>query len=103
MNPAGNYVDQLNAAVKSLSNALYLQDSYSPSGLRNLTVTAGVRYEFQTLYDMNGAAFLDARNLGPRLSAVYRSLQRRPFEGVGRLRPLLRGRSARHRGALLRR
>jgi hypothetical protein len=73
VNPAagGDYVDQLHAAVKSLSNALYLQDAYSPSALRNLTVTAGVRYEFQTIYDSSGAAFLSARNLGPRLSAVY--------------------------------
>ena len=30
-----------------------------------------MRYEFQTLYDMNGASFLDARNLGPRVGVVY--------------------------------
>ena len=34
---------QLNAYVKSLSNAFFLQDSYSPDKLRNLTINAGVR------------------------------------------------------------
>jgi hypothetical protein len=72
VNPAaGIYQDQLHASVKSLSNALFLQDAYSPSGLRNLTVSAGVRYEFQKLYDMNGAAFLDTGNLAPRVGVVY--------------------------------
>ena len=40
--------------MKSLSNAFFLQDSYSPGKLRNLTVNAGVRLELQKLYDSNG-------------------------------------------------
>jgi hypothetical protein len=72
VNPAkGLYQDALNASVKSLSDALFLQDTFSPEGLRNLSVNAGIRYEFQTLYDMNGAAFIDTRNLAPRVGAVY--------------------------------
>ncbi len=57
--------------MKSLSNAFFLQDSYSPSKLRNLTINAGVRLELQKLYDTNGSAFLSTDNLSPRLSAVY--------------------------------
>jgi len=71
-NPAkGEYQDALNASVKSLSDAFFLQDTFSPQGLRNLSVNAGIRYEFQTLYDMNGASFIDTRNLAPRLGVVY--------------------------------
>ncbi len=69
--PGGNYTDQLNADVKSISNALFLQDTWSPEFLRNLSVNAGVRYEIQKLYDMNGSSFISANNLGPRIGAVY--------------------------------
>ena len=41
---ARDYRDQLDATVKSLSNAFFLQDSYSPSKLRNLTINAGLRW-----------------------------------------------------------
>jgi hypothetical protein len=72
VNPAaGNYVDNLHAYVKGLLNSLYLQDSYSPAPLRNLSINVGARYEMQKLYDMNGAGFLDVRNLAPRIGAVY--------------------------------
>ncbi|HEY2729426.1 MAG TPA: TonB-dependent receptor [Polyangia bacterium] len=67
----GLYQDALNASVKSLTDAFFLQETFSPQGLRNLSVNAGVRYEFQTLYDMNGASFIDTRNLAPRVGAVY--------------------------------
>jgi hypothetical protein len=67
----GRYLDLVHASVKSLSNALYLQDTFSPQGLRNLSVNAGLRYEFQALYDLNGAKFIDARNLGPRIGFVF--------------------------------
>jgi len=66
-----DYKDQLDAYVKSLSNAFFLQDSYSPSKLRNLTINAGVRLELQKIYDSDGYAFLSTTNLSPRLSAVY--------------------------------
>lgn len=65
------YVDDLRAKVKGLSNAFFVQESYSPEKLRNLTLNAGVRYELQRIYDSNNSAFLDTKNLGPRLSAVY--------------------------------
>jgi hypothetical protein len=67
----GNYVDNLHPYVKSISNALFLQDGYSPQGLRNLTVNAGIRYEFQSIYDQNGTSFLSSKNFGPRLGAIY--------------------------------
>ncbi len=65
------YQDVVSASVKSLSDAFFLQDSYSPQGLRNLTVNAGVRLELQKLYDFQGNSFLDARNLGPRVGAIF--------------------------------
>jgi hypothetical protein len=68
---AANYRDQLDSTVKSLSNTFFLQDSYSPSKLRNLTLNAGLRLELQKLYDTNGTSFLSTDNLSPRLSAVY--------------------------------
>jgi hypothetical protein len=72
VNPAdGRYVDSVHASVKSLSNAFYLQDSYSPQGLRNLTVNAGARYELQALYDLDGTKFMDLHNLAPRVGVVY--------------------------------
>src|SRR6185312_12343537 len=66
-----DYVDGLHSSVKSLSDAFFLQDSYNPEKLRNLTINAGLRYEMQTLYDTTGASFLDTNNWAPRLSAVY--------------------------------
>jgi hypothetical protein len=72
VNPAdGRYLDLLHASVKSVSNAFYLQDTFSPQGLRNLSVNAGVRYELQALYDLNGAKFIDANNVAPRVGVVY--------------------------------
>ncbi len=68
---APNYQDELKAYVTSLSNAFFLQDSYRPAALRNLTVNAGVRLELQTLKDYRGNAFLDAKNIGPRFGAIY--------------------------------
>ncbi|HEY6474939.1 MAG TPA: TonB-dependent receptor, partial [Polyangia bacterium] len=65
------YQDSLHAAVRSLSNAFFLQDSYSPPGLRNLTINAGVRYELQKMYDFQDTSFLSLQNLGPRVGAVY--------------------------------
>jgi Carboxypeptidase regulatory-like domain len=65
------YQDHLVANVKSISNAFFLQDSYSPAPLRNLTFNVGARLELQKMYDFRGASFLDASNLGPRLGAVY--------------------------------
>jgi hypothetical protein len=66
-----DYRDSLRASVRSLSNAFFLQDSYSPQRLRNLTVNAGVRLELQKIYDYGGYSFLDTTNLSPRLSVVY--------------------------------
>ena len=66
-----DYKNQLDSYVKSISNAFFVQDSYSPTKLRNLTLNAGVRLELQKIYDSNGAAFLSTDNLSPRLSAVY--------------------------------
>ena len=68
---SADYKDQLKAYVKSISNAFFVQDSYSPNKLRNLTLNAGLRLEFQKMYDSNGASFLSTDNLSPRLSAVY--------------------------------
>jgi hypothetical protein len=68
---APRYQDVLHAQVKSVVNAFYLQENYSPQGLRNLTVNAGVRLELQKLYDFRGQAFLDATNISPRVGAVY--------------------------------
>jgi hypothetical protein len=68
---APQYQDHLKANVSSLSNALFAQESYSPQGLRNLTVNVGARYEFQKMSDLHGQPFLDTGNFGPRLGAVY--------------------------------
>jgi hypothetical protein len=65
------YVDQLQATVKSLSNAFFLQDSYSPEKLRNLTVNAGLRLELQKLYGSDGSGIFSTDNWAPRVSAVY--------------------------------
>ncbi len=65
------YVDSLHSNVKSLSNAFFLQDSFSPDHLRNLTINAGVRLELQKLYDNNGNGVFSTDNWAPRLSAVY--------------------------------
>jgi hypothetical protein len=66
-----DYQDALKASVKSIANAFFLQDSYSPQALRNLTVNVGARLELQNLYDFHGNAFLDAKNLSPRFGAIY--------------------------------
>jgi hypothetical protein len=72
VNPAsGNYLDNLHANVKGLQNSLYLQDSYSPAQLRNLSINLGVRYEMQSLYDTNGNSFLDTKNFAPRAGVVF--------------------------------
>jgi hypothetical protein len=65
------YVDDLSAKVESLSNAFFLQDSYSPSVLRNLTLNVGARYELQRIAGSDGVAFLDTSNISPRLGAIY--------------------------------
>jgi hypothetical protein len=71
-NPAGtNYIDNLHANVKGLLNSLYLQDSYSPAPMRNLTINAGARYELQNLYDTHGASFMSTDNIAPRVGVVY--------------------------------
>ncbi|HVY37875.1 MAG TPA: TonB-dependent receptor [Polyangia bacterium] len=65
------YVDTLHSYVKSLSNAFFLQDSFSPNHLRNLTINAGVRLELQKIYDSNGHGVFDTNNWSPRLGAIY--------------------------------
>jgi hypothetical protein len=65
------YKDNLKADVKSISHAFFLQDSYSPEGLRNLTLNLGARVELQKLYDTYGKPFLDTVNIGPRVGAVF--------------------------------
>jgi hypothetical protein len=65
------YQDNLKASVKSIVNSLFLQENYSPAGLRNLTVNVGGRLEFQKLYDFRGNAFLNATNISPRVGAVF--------------------------------
>ncbi len=65
------YVDALHSDVKSLSNAFFLQDSFSPDHLRNLTINAGVRLELQKLYDNNGNGVFSTDNWAPRISAIY--------------------------------
>jgi hypothetical protein len=65
------YQDNLKANVSSLSNAFFLQDSYSPAKLRNLTINLGARLEMQRMTDTYGKAFLDTNNLGPRFGAIY--------------------------------
>jgi len=71
-NPAGtNYVDNLHANVKGILNSLYLQDSYSPAPLRNLSINVGARYELQNLYDANAVSFMSTNNIAPRVGAVY--------------------------------
>jgi hypothetical protein len=65
------YQDNLKANVTNLSNAFFVQDSYSPSVLRNLTINAGARLEMQRMTDTYGKAFLDTNNLAPRLGAIY--------------------------------
>ena len=54
----------------SIVNAFFLQENYSPPGLRNLTINAGARLELQKLYDFHGQAFLDATNVSPRIGAI---------------------------------
>ena len=61
----------LHAYVKNLANSFFLQDSYSPNKLRNLTINAGVRLELQKMYGSDGNAVFSTDNLSPRLSAVY--------------------------------
>ena len=65
------YQDHLKANVSALSNAFFLQDSYSPSGAaqpdrerrRPPRAAEDVRH--------HGKAFLDTDNLGPRLGVIY--------------------------------
>jgi hypothetical protein len=66
-----DYDEHLAAHVKSISNAFFLQEGYSPEALRNLTVNVGARLELQKMYDTYGKPFLDTDNLAPRLGAVY--------------------------------
>jgi hypothetical protein len=66
-----DYRDSLHAAVQSLSNAFFLQDSYSPDRLRNLTINVGARLELEKIEGNDGYAFLNTNNISPRLSAVY--------------------------------
>jgi Carboxypeptidase regulatory-like domain/TonB-dependent Receptor Plug Domain len=66
-----DFRSDLHAYVKSLSDAFFLQDSYSPSHLRNLTINVGGRLELQKIYDFQGTSFLDTSSFAPRLSAVY--------------------------------
>jgi hypothetical protein len=68
---APDYRDALHAAVSSLSNAFFLQDSYSPNRLRNLTINVGARLELEKIEGNDGYAFLNTNNISPRLSAVY--------------------------------
>ena len=70
-----HYQDNLKAYVKSIVNAFFLQDSYSPHGLRNLTVNAGARLELQKLYDFHGNAFLDATQHRPARRRRLRSVR----------------------------
>ncbi|HVZ71585.1 MAG TPA: TonB-dependent receptor [Polyangia bacterium] len=65
------YKDELKADVKSLSNAFFVQESFSPAALRNLSINVGLRYEMQKMYDLNGSSFLSSDNLGPRVGAVF--------------------------------
>jgi hypothetical protein len=65
------YQDHLKADVSSVSHAFFVQDSYSPAPLRNLTLNAGVRLELQKMNDSHGKAFLDTNNIGPRFGAVF--------------------------------
>ena len=64
------YKDSLKANVSSWVNAFFIQENYSPQGLRNLTVNVGARLELQKLYDFHGKPFLDATNISPRVGAV---------------------------------
>lgn len=63
------YRDELVARVKSMTPALFLQDSYSP--LPNLTALGGVRFESQRLYDHAGERFATLDNLSFRGGLVY--------------------------------
>jgi hypothetical protein len=65
------YQDSLKADVKSLVNALFVQENFNPQGLRNLTVNVGARLEFQKLYDFHGKPFLNATNVSPRIGGVF--------------------------------
>jgi hypothetical protein len=65
----GRYVDHLAANVKSLSNAFFLQDSYSI--FPNLTLNAGARMEMQKMYDFRDQPFLSLDNLGPRVGLIW--------------------------------
>jgi hypothetical protein len=72
LQPGGmDYRAGLDTSIKSLNNAFFLQDSYSPNGLRNLTINAGLRLELQRLEDLNGNPIFSTDDLAPRLSAVY--------------------------------
>jgi hypothetical protein len=66
-----HYVDDLHSAISSLSNAFFLQDSYSPNKLRNLTVNVGARYELQKITGSDGNAFLDTSSISPRIGVIY--------------------------------
>jgi hypothetical protein len=65
------YQDHLKADVTSLLNSFFVQDSYSPSVLRNLTINAGARLELQKMTDTFGKAFLSLDNLAPRVGVIY--------------------------------
>jgi hypothetical protein len=65
------YRDDLKADVASFSHAFFLQDSWTPQWIRNLTINAGVRIELQRMDDTYGKSFLDTTNLGPRVGAIY--------------------------------
>ena len=63
------YQDELEARVKNLSAAVFLQDSYSP--LPNLTINVGSRFEHQLLYDHQGEPFANLSNLAFRGGVIY--------------------------------
>lgn len=66
-----DYVDSLHAYVKNLANSFFLQDSFSPNHLRNLTINAGVRLELQKMYGSDGNPVFSTDDLAPRLGVVY--------------------------------
>ena len=70
LNPP-DYQDSSTPRSRGISNALYLQDTWNPAFLRNLSVNAGARFEIQKMYDLNGSSFFDANNLAPRVGVVY--------------------------------
>ncbi|HVR60637.1 MAG TPA: carboxypeptidase regulatory-like domain-containing protein [Polyangia bacterium] len=75
-----SYQDHLRADVGSLINAPFIEGTFTPAALPNLTMNLGARVDMQRMTDYHGNAFMDTgtwddfihgRNISPRASIIF--------------------------------